>query len=263
MNDTAMQPNPRRFDLYCESPAIRLDYARDEGRTDWPKRVLPENVTPQHVTDTLHSLLRAHPGIDHIVFTDNTHPGRPYLQAHLVDHRIHVLVQTPHRLDARSRAIVDHLHTAITDAFPPHPTIDITPDLAGLHQWAREALTRHPCDSTADTMARTVLNLLHLVHSTNTSTGLTEATHPLSPENPMPHTESDTTLTQDALGLFAALLTFEARFADDPQARLDELDAMTPADALDTILTVGDTPTELLTPIRAALHHLDPTTYPA
>ncbi|MEU7631734.1 hypothetical protein AB0C34_17350 [Nocardia sp. NPDC049220] len=166
------------FNLYCDSPGTRLSTARAEGRCDWPSGSFPATVTPERIANAFRSHLRSHPGIDHIVFTATARPhSRPYLEAHLVESCVHVKVAPLHHVDPQTRAIVHHLHAAITKAFDrARPMIEITPDTAGLNRWAHTVLAQAPADSANAKMARNVLGLLHGNHNDSPDTPTLEVT---------------------------------------------------------------------------------------
>lgn len=156
------------FDLHCDSPATRLSVARAEGRCDWPSCGFPATVTPERVASVFREHLRLHPGIDHIVFTAAGRPrSRPYLEAHLVEGRVHVKVAPLHNTEPRTRAIVHHLHATITDAFDRarSSTIEVTTDIGGLTRLAQTVLAQSPADGADAKMARSVLSLLHSGHT--------------------------------------------------------------------------------------------------
>ncbi|MGY2119533.1 hypothetical protein ACW9HR_37090 [Nocardia gipuzkoensis] len=156
------------FDLHCDSPATRHSIARAEGRCDWPSCGFRATVMPEHVASAFRGHLRLHPGIDHIVFTATGRPrSRPYLEAHLVEGRVHVKVAPLHNAEPRARAIVHHLHTAITDAFnrTGSTTIEVTTDIGGLTRLAQTVVAQAPADSADARKARSVLGLLHDGHT--------------------------------------------------------------------------------------------------
>ncbi|MFI9507275.1 hypothetical protein [Nocardia sp. NPDC052566] len=120
-------------------------------------------MTPERVANAFRSYLRSDPGIDHILFTSiGRRLSRPYLEAHVVDGRVHVKVAPLHHADPHTRAIVHHLHATITDTFESicPTTILITPDIAGLNRWAQTVLANERGESTDAGIARSVLGLL-------------------------------------------------------------------------------------------------------
>ncbi|MGX1810879.1 hypothetical protein ACWIGI_34605 [Nocardia sp. NPDC055321] len=160
---TAPLSEPARFHLTCDSPRLRLSVATAEGRDDWPWGRFPITASPQRISDAFHSYLRSHPDIDNVVFTVDGRPrSRPYLEAHVVGGQVHVKLAPLANSDPNARAVVHHLHAAITEAFKRlHSTkLETTLDIAGLHRWAQAVLAHADTDGPDAVMARKVLDML-------------------------------------------------------------------------------------------------------